>query len=133
MSSVLRNTEVGTVLHMWPHKCRVEKDHLLLSPDNNFPKAAQDTISVHRARPYHCLMPRLVSTRTFKSISANLVSTWVVSIIYQLLGWIFFRCRTLHLSLSILLSAHFFILFTSLWMRAWPSGISIALSILLPS
>lgn len=78
MSFVLRKTEVGTVHHIWLHKCRVEeKDHLLLSANNNFHKAAQDTIIVHRARPHCCLMLRLVSTRTSKSFSANLVFIWV--------------------------------------------------------
>ncbi|KAK4810782.1 hypothetical protein QYF61_008754, partial [Mycteria americana] len=88
----------------------------------------QPRIPLALAARAHCwLMFNLVSTRTPRSFSARLLSSWVAPSIYWCLGLFLPKCRTWHfpwLNCMRFLSAHFSSLLRSLWVAARPSGIS---------
>lgn len=72
-------------------------------------------------------MFNLVSTKTFRSFSAKLLSTEEATIIYWCMGVLLPRCRTSQfplLNLLTFLLTHFSSLLRSFWMTAWPSSVS---------
>ena len=77
---VLGSPELNTVLQVWPHQCWVEGKAPLPRPaGHTLPNAAQETTS-HLAARAHCwLMFNLVPTRTLKSCSTKLLSSWSAS------------------------------------------------------
>jgi len=85
-------------------------------------------LSTFFAAGAHCwLMVNLVSTRTSRGFSANLLSSWAAPSIYWCMGLSLPRCRTLHfplLNCMRFLSAHFSSLLRSLWLAAKLSGVS---------
>ena len=89
------------------------------------------TLLLHPRKPWAFSATRHVtgSQRTFMSFSAKLLYSQEAPSMYWCLGLFRPCCRTLHfpfLNFMKFLSAHFSILLRSLWMAAWPFGLSVA-------
>ena len=127
-SLALRGPELVRGLQARPHRCQAgSKDDLSCPAGDTLPNTAKNIDSLLSSKGTLLTQDHLSFRTPGTFFSAVMLSSWVASGIYWLLGLFLPKCRSLHFTLLKFirfLSAHSSSLSRSLWIAAWPLWLS---------